>query len=48
MITFAKVVAKLVGKALSWAWANKSTIMTWIRNGLTLDAIVQRVRNAVR
>jgi len=48
MITFAKVVARLVGKALTWAWANKSTIMAWIRNGLALDTIIQRIRNAVR
>lgn len=53
MAIFLKVVAALAkigpkaAKAISWAWANKGTIINWINGGYTVYQIVQMIINAL-
>jgi hypothetical protein len=44
---FLKVVqflAKYGPRAVSWAWANKKTILDWVGRGLTFDWIYNQIK----
>ncbi|MDP9726585.1 hypothetical protein J2W44_005697 [Priestia aryabhattai] len=47
MATFLRIVAQLTGKAAKWAWANKTTVLNWIKNGAATAWIIDRINDIV-
>ncbi|MDP9726513.1 hypothetical protein J2W44_005625, partial [Priestia aryabhattai] len=33
--------------AAKWAWDNKTTVLKWIRDGLAVDYIIDKIKNIV-
>ncbi|MEH7461898.1 aureocin A53 family class IId bacteriocin [Bacillus thuringiensis] len=47
MATFLRIVAQLGAKAAKWAWANKGRVLGWIRDGLAIDWIIDKINSMV-
>ncbi|EJQ86845.1 hypothetical protein IGW_05320 [Bacillus cereus ISP3191] len=47
MLAFLKLVAKLGPKAAKWAWANKNRVLGWIRDGMAIDWIINKINDIV-
>ncbi|MCI0768319.1 aureocin A53 family class IId bacteriocin [Bacillus sp. TL12] len=47
MITFLRIVAQLGARAARWAWANKDRILNWIKNGMAIDWIIDKINDMV-
>ncbi|UYO35880.1 aureocin A53 family class IId bacteriocin [Bacillus zhangzhouensis] len=47
MVAFLRLVAQLGTKAAKWAWANKSTVINWIKNGATFKWISDKINSII-
>ncbi len=47
MAAFLKLVAQLGTKAAKWAWANKGTVINWIKNGATFSWISDKIDSII-
>ncbi|MED0661183.1 MULTISPECIES: aureocin A53 family class IId bacteriocin [Bacillus] len=47
MATFLKIVARLGTKAAKWAWANKGKVLDWIRDGMAIEWIIDKINDIV-
>lgn len=39
-----QLIAKYGKRAIDWCWANKDRILNWIRNGMALDWIINKIK----
>ncbi|RRD47334.1 aureocin A53 family class IId bacteriocin [Tessaracoccus sp. OH4464_COT-324] len=42
-----RVIARYGANAVKWVYANRVRVMGWIRDGLAVDAIVSRIKQAL-
>ncbi|WP_017154621.1 aureocin A53 family class IId bacteriocin [Bacillus bingmayongensis] len=47
MFTFLRIVAQLGARAAKWAWANKDRVLNWIKNGVAIDWIIDKINDMV-
>ena len=47
MVAFLRLVAQLGTKEAKWAWANKSTVINWIKNGATFQWISDKIDSII-
>lgn len=42
------LIAKYGKRAVDWCWANRNRIYDWIRNGMAVDWIINRILEILR
>ncbi|ANZ32284.1 aureocin A53 family class IId bacteriocin [Parageobacillus thermoglucosidasius] len=47
MATFLRIVAQLSSKAAKWALDNKDKVLKWIRDGMAIDWIIDKINDIV-
>ncbi|RKQ30243.1 aureocin A53 family class IId bacteriocin [Oceanobacillus halophilus] len=47
MATFLRLVAQLGSKAAKWAWNNKGRVLDWIRNGMAIEWIIDKINSII-
>ncbi|ANC22956.1 MULTISPECIES: aureocin A53 family class IId bacteriocin [Bacillus] len=47
MVAFLRIVGQLGAKAASWAWANKGRVLGWIRDGMAIEWIINKINDMV-
>ncbi|WP_214859104.1 aureocin A53 family class IId bacteriocin [Exiguobacterium sp. s191] len=47
MTIFLRLVAQLTTKAAKWAWTHKETVLSMIKNGVRIDAIIRYIESKV-
>lgn len=38
------LIAKYGKKVIDWCWANKDTILKWVRDGMAIDWIIAKIK----
>lgn len=46
-IRVVQIIARYGRRAVDWCYRNRSRIMTWLRNGVTIDTVIRRIREVL-
>lgn len=44
LLSILQLIAKYGKRAIDWCWANKDRILNWIRNGMAIDWIINKIK----